>query len=91
MPEVGQLTSGTDCARLVEKCPVPMKLDYKLFDLSRVRTYPLAGRPSKVHHESFAKRWAPESGFAGWIASLPRIRSGLGGAHSTAFSPRIER
>jgi hypothetical protein len=50
-----------------------MKLDYEPFDLSRVKTYPLAGRPSKVHHESFAKRWAPDSGFAGWIASLPRI------------------
>jgi hypothetical protein len=50
-----------------------VKLDYELFDLSRVRTYPLAGRPSKVHHESFARRWSPESGFAGWLASLPRI------------------
>jgi hypothetical protein len=53
-----------------------MKLDYEHFDLSQLRTYPLAGRPSKVHHESFAKRWAPDSGFAGWIASLPRILAG---------------
>ena len=71
--EVTQPTSGTESARPVEKCPVPMKLDYEDFDLSGVRTYPLAARPSKVHHENFAKRWAPDSGFAGWLASLPRI------------------
>ena len=33
-----------------------MKFDYDEFDLSGVRTYPLAGRPSKVHHENFAQR-----------------------------------
>jgi len=50
-----------------------MKLGYEAFDLSDVRTYPLARRTSKVHHEQFAHRWAPETGFAGWLASLPRL------------------
>jgi Deoxyhypusine synthase len=61
----------------VEKSPVPynlpVKLDYELFDLERVRTYPLASRQSKVRHDLFAKPWSPDSGFSGWIASLPRI------------------
>ncbi|MFI5179504.1 MAG: hypothetical protein ACHQO8_13115 [Vicinamibacterales bacterium] len=50
-----------------------MKLDYEPFDLSGVRTYPLASRTSKVRHDQFAHRWSPETGFAGWIASLPRV------------------
>ncbi|HUL75122.1 MAG TPA: hypothetical protein VLT86_18560 [Vicinamibacterales bacterium] len=50
-----------------------VKLDYEPFDLSGVRTYPLAGRTSKVRHDQFAHRWAPETGFSGWIASLPRV------------------
>jgi hypothetical protein len=50
-----------------------VKLEYESFDLSGVRTYPLAGRTSKVRHDQFAHRWAPETGFAGWLASLPRL------------------
>jgi len=50
-----------------------MKLDYEPFDLSGVRTYSLASRTSKVRHDQFARRWSPETGFAGWIASLPRL------------------
>ncbi len=50
-----------------------VKLDYEAFDLSQVRTYPLASRSNKVTHDLFARPWAPESGLAGWIASLPKI------------------
>ena len=50
-----------------------VKLDYEAFDLSQVRTYPLASRSNKVTHDLFARPWAPESGLAGWIAALPKI------------------
>ncbi len=50
-----------------------MKLEYELFDLSKVRTYPLASRASKVRHDQFATPWASPSGLDGWIASLPKI------------------
>ena len=50
-----------------------MKLDYEIFDLSRVRTYPLAAGRARSITRDFARRWSPDSGFAGWIASLPRI------------------
>jgi len=50
-----------------------MKLRYEPFDVSDVRTYPLASRPSKAHHESFARPWQPSSGMEGWIASLPGV------------------
>lgn len=50
-----------------------MKFPYEEFDLSGVRTYPLAGRPSKVHDSDFARAWDPASGLAGWLASLPNL------------------
>jgi len=50
-----------------------VKLPYEEFDLSGVRTYPLASRPSKARHEDFAHPWNPASGLEGWIASLPKI------------------
>jgi len=43
------------------------------FDLSTVRTYPLASRPSKVRVEAFAKAHAPGQPFSGFLASLPDI------------------
>jgi len=48
-----------------------VKLPYEEFDLSGVRTYPLASRASKVRHEDFARPWDPASGLGGWLASLP--------------------
>jgi hypothetical protein len=48
-------------------------MDYKEFDLSGIKTYPLANRPSKVRHDSFATPWDPATGFAGWIASWPKL------------------
>ncbi len=50
-----------------------MKLGYEEFDLSGVRTYPLASRPSKVHDADFARAWDPNSGVAGLIDSLPNL------------------
>lgn len=48
-----------------------VKLPYEEFDLSGVRTYPLATRASKARHEDFARAWDPATGFGGWLASLP--------------------
>ena len=48
-------------------------MNYKPFDLTGVKTYPLAERQSKVRHDSFAKPWDPATGFAGWMASWPKL------------------
>lgn len=50
-----------------------MKFSYDEFDLSGVKTYPLASRPSKARHQDFAHPWDPSSGMTGWIASLPNM------------------
>ncbi len=50
-----------------------MIFGYEEFDLSGVRTYPLADRPSKVRTADFAKAWDPATGLAGWIDALPNI------------------
>jgi hypothetical protein len=50
-----------------------MPFDYEEFDLSGVRTYPLASRASKAHAEQFAKAHRPGATFAEWLASLPEI------------------
>ena len=50
-----------------------VKFGYGEFDLTGVRTYPLASRPSKVHHEQFARAWDPSTGFDGWLRSLPDL------------------
>ncbi len=46
---------------------------YEEFDLSDVRTYPLASRPSKARREDFARAWDPASGLPGWLDSLPNM------------------
>jgi hypothetical protein len=46
---------------------------YEEFDLSGVRTYPLEGRASKAKAADFAKPYAPGSGVAGLLSSLPGI------------------
>ena len=46
---------------------------YEEFDLTGVRTYPLADRPSKVRTADFATVWDPATGMAGWIDCLPNI------------------
>jgi hypothetical protein len=50
-----------------------MPFPYEEFDLSGVRTYPLASRRSKARAEDFAKPVAAGASFADWFASLPAI------------------
>lgn len=50
-----------------------MIFPYESFDLSDVRTYPLASRPSKARREEFAHPWRPASGMPGFIDSLPKM------------------
>ena len=53
-----------------------MPFSYDPFDLSGVRTYPLASRPSKVRRSDFARPWDPASGVKGLLASLPELLAG---------------
>ena len=50
-----------------------MKFDYEEFDLSGVRTYPLASRKSKANAADFARPPVPGSGMRGWLESLPHL------------------
>jgi hypothetical protein len=50
-----------------------MPFPYEEFDLSGVRTYPLAGRPSKARSEDFARPVGKGVSFASWLESLPAI------------------
>jgi hypothetical protein len=50
-----------------------MPFPYEEFDLSAVRTYPLAARTSKVRAADFARAHDLGGSFAAWLASLPRI------------------
>ena len=52
---------------------IPVKLPYEEFDLSGVRTYPLASRPSKARAADFARPYAPGAGLGAWLDGLPRI------------------
>lgn len=53
-----------------------MPFDYEEFDLSGVRTYPLASRNSKARAEQFARPHTPGASFGRWLASLPDILGG---------------
>jgi hypothetical protein len=50
-----------------------VKLPYEEFDLSGVRTYPLASRASKANASDFATPPRPGSGVAALVASFPDI------------------
>jgi hypothetical protein len=50
-----------------------MRFPYEEFDLSGVRTYPLASRKSKATAADFARPYEPGTGLSGFIASLPAI------------------
>jgi hypothetical protein len=50
-----------------------MPFPYEEFDLSGVRTYPLASRRSKARAEDFARPVGPDATFHAWFDSLPRI------------------
>src|SRR5262245_6944188 len=62
------------CIGLVNVCAMPFT--YEEFDLSGVRTYPLASRKSKAHAEDFATPLAPGASFKSWFDSLPGILAG---------------
>ena len=53
-----------------------MPFRYEEFDLSGVRTYPLASRPSKARVEDFGKPVSQGATFAEWFASLPSMLAG---------------
>jgi hypothetical protein len=48
-----------------------MKIDYREFDLSGVRTYPLGSRKSKASVDGFARAFKAGAGVRGLIESLP--------------------
>jgi hypothetical protein len=50
-----------------------VKFPYESFDLSGVRTYPLASRASKANVADFAKPYSKGAGVGAWLASLPNI------------------
>jgi hypothetical protein len=50
-----------------------MPFPYEEFDLSDVRTYPLASRKSKARAEDFARPHQPGATFAAWLDSLSGI------------------
>jgi hypothetical protein len=50
-----------------------MKLSYQDFDLSGVRTYPLANRPSKVRVEDFARPLPPGASVGALLDAMPRL------------------
>jgi hypothetical protein len=50
-----------------------MKFRYEEFNLSGVRTHPIASRSAKAKHEDFARAWDPSTGLQGWLAALPNV------------------
>jgi hypothetical protein len=50
-----------------------VKLTYDEFDLADVRTYPLAGRASKVRHDDFARPVERGADMSAFLASLPNV------------------
>lgn len=53
-----------------------MAFPYEAFDLSGVKTYPLASRTSKARVERFARPYEKSSGISGLIDTLPKILAG---------------
>lgn len=50
-----------------------MKLSYEEFDLSGVRRYPLASRPSKVQRAQLATPHVVGEGLSAWLDRLPKL------------------
>jgi hypothetical protein len=63
-----------------------MRPGYEEFDLSDVRTYPLASRASKALAQDFARPFTPGSGVSGLVSSLPGM---LAGADLRAIVERL--
>jgi hypothetical protein len=55
---------------------VRVKLPYEEFDLSGVRTYPLASRTSKANAVDFARPYRQGSGVGGLLDALPNLLAG---------------
>ena len=53
-----------------------MPFSYEEFDLSGVRTYPLASRRSKASAEQFGKPHERGASFKAWFDALPGILAG---------------
>ena len=53
-----------------------MPVPYEEFDLSGVRTYPLASRKSKANAGDFARPVSRGASFSDWFDALPRILAG---------------
>jgi len=53
-----------------------VKFSYEEFDLSGLKTYPLASRKSKAVHADFASVYKPGDGARALVASLPAILAG---------------
>src|SRR4029453_15025756 len=53
-----------------------MRLPYEVFDLSGVRTYPLASRQSKVSVAQFASPHKPGTGVTSFVENLPALLAG---------------
>ena len=53
-----------------------MKLRYEEFDVSGVRTYPLASRRSKANAADFARPCPADASVAAWLETLPDILAG---------------
>ena len=53
-----------------------MRFEYEEFDLSGIRTYPLASRASKANARDFAKPVTADNGVGAFVASLPSILAG---------------
>jgi hypothetical protein len=50
-----------------------MIFPYEEFDLTRISTFPLASRPSKVHLAEFARPHPKGAGIAAFVDNLPRL------------------
>src|ERR1044071_5107506 len=61
-----------------------MLFPYDEFDVSGVRTYPLADRASRARAEDFGRPFAAGGTFAEWLASLPAFL----GAHDLKLAAR---
>jgi hypothetical protein len=66
----------------------PVPFPYEEFDLSDVRTYPLASRKSKANAADFARLYRPGGGMRAFLDSLPRV---LAAADFTAVVAAIRR
>jgi hypothetical protein len=53
-----------------------MSKSFKPIDLSRVKTYPLSGRKSKISADDFARAWEKGSSFEDFLDALPGILAG---------------